>query len=328
MARLKRQSATASAASSQRLRAAWLYYHQNLTQREIADRLGTSRATVVRMLEDARRRSEVRIRVAEGVVECLDLAVRLEAQLDINEVIVVPGGGDPASSAQTVGAGLGRFLSDIDLRGLRIGVGWGRTLSASLKNFDPSRSDGAEIISLLGGVVQPGLDSPIEFTWRLAGRLDAQCYPLPAPLLVDSAQTRQRLIEACGLGRIFEMASALDLAIVSVGDIGTQPGPPLVSSLSANLLSPSELAELNALGCVADVLCTFLARDGREVDHPVHQRVVSVGLDRVATAGHIILASGGAHRAEAIVAARKRLPIHTLITDESAATALLSARDK
>ena len=45
MARLRRVGgqATASEDSSLRIRAAWLYYNQGLTQKEVSDRLGISR---------------------------------------------------------------------------------------------------------------------------------------------------------------------------------------------------------------------------------------------------------------------------------------------
>ena len=40
-----------------RIRAAWMYYMEQLTQNEIAERLGIGRVTVVRLLADARARN-------------------------------------------------------------------------------------------------------------------------------------------------------------------------------------------------------------------------------------------------------------------------------
>jgi DNA-binding transcriptional regulator LsrR (DeoR family) len=50
---------------------------------------------------------------------------------------------------------------------------------------------------------------------------------------------------------------------------------------------------------------------------------MSVELEMIRAAGHVLIASGGAHRAAAIRAAIKRLGCNTLITDEGAARALL-----
>ena len=44
--------------------AAWLYYEERMTQEEIAEQLGVSRATVVNFLQEARDRNVVTIAVA------------------------------------------------------------------------------------------------------------------------------------------------------------------------------------------------------------------------------------------------------------------------
>ena len=59
------------------------------------------------------------------------------------------------------------------------------------------------------------------------------------------------------------------------------------------------------------------------IEHPLNDRIMSVGLDVVRNAEHIVLASGGASRAPAIHAAIQKLKCHTLVTDESAANVLL-----
>ena len=89
------------------------------------------------------------------------------------------------------------------------------------------------------------------------------------------------------------------------------------------MLKQAEIDELTAMGCVADVLCNFLDANGRTIDHPANRRVMSVNLDDLAKAGHIVIAAGGARRVAAIRAAIARIGCDTLITDEGAARALL-----
>jgi DNA-binding transcriptional regulator LsrR (DeoR family) len=71
----------------------------------------------------------------------------------------------------------------------------------------------------------------------------------------------------------------------------------------------------------------FLDKDGNTVDHSINSRVMSVDLDTLKKAKHIVLSSGGAHRAVAISATIKRIGCNTLITDESAARALIELSD-
>ena len=47
--------------SSEVARAAWLYYAEELTQSQIADRLGVSRSTVIRLLQKAKQTALVTI---------------------------------------------------------------------------------------------------------------------------------------------------------------------------------------------------------------------------------------------------------------------------
>ncbi|MGO8572727.1 sugar-binding domain-containing protein, partial [Rhizobium ruizarguesonis] len=74
-------------------------------------------------------------------------------------------------------------------------------------------------------------------------------------------------------------------------------------------------------GCVCDTMFNFLEKDGNSVDHSINRRVMSVDLDKLKEAKHIVLSSGGAHRAVAIRETIKRIGCNTLITDESAARA-------
>nr|WP_037077416.1 sugar-binding transcriptional regulator [Neorhizobium vignae] len=321
MARLRRETHTAySEAASMRLRAAWLYYNQGLTQKDVAERLGLSRSTVIRLLDEAMKRSEVQIWISEGIDTCVELAIRLEKAYGLDEAVVVPAPRDNSATAlaSSVGLALGQFLSEVVQDDMTIGVGWGRTMTASLGSFRPPRRDNCKVVSLLGGIVAVHQTNPIDYTWRFAGQLGAECYMFLAPLLVDSVKTKRALIEQCGLDTIYDLAENLDLAVVSCGDIG-----PHSTSLSEGFISKAELDRLIAAGCVCDTMFNFLDEQGRSVDHKLNERVMSVDLDTLKKARHIVLSSGGAHRAVAIRATIRRIGCHTLITDETAARELL-----
>ncbi|WP_127145587.1 sugar-binding transcriptional regulator [Pelagibacterium montanilacus] len=307
-----------SRAGSLRLRAAWLYFNQKLTQVEVAERLGVSRATVMRMLDEAQRRNEVRVWVSEGIDECIGLAIALEEAFGLDEAIVVPASVDPMGAHVPVGAALGRFLSETLTDEMTVGVGWGRTLTASLDTFVPTRRPDVRVVSLLGGLIHPTHLNPVEYSWRLASLMDAECYLFLAPLIVDSTETKATLFEKCGLDKLLDMAGRLDLAVVSCGNVLIEG-----ASLGRDFIDPDDLDALVDAGCICDVMCNFLDADGRSVDHPINARVMSIDLDTVAKARHVVLATGGADRARAILASMKRMHVGTLITDESAAKAIL-----
>lgn len=321
MAKLRRVSHTGlSDDASLRLRAAWLYHAYSFTQNEVADQLGIGRSTVIRLLEEAKARGEVRIWIEDGANDLIELAIRLERACKLDEAIVVPSVGNIEQASKAIGLALGKFLSDVITDNMTVGVAWGRTLSASLGSFHPPRRTGVKVMSLLGGAVETQFVNPVEFSWRLATALNAECFLFPAPLVVDSAETKRRLIEDCGLGRLMEIASALDIAVVSAGDIGVTSG-----SLVRHLISAREHDEIVALGCVADVMCNFLDIEGRLISHSLNERTMSVGLDALRKAKHLVIASGGsAARANAILATIRSIGCNTLVTDETAAREMLA----
>jgi DNA-binding transcriptional regulator LsrR (DeoR family) len=320
MAKLRRApSGTFSDDASLRLRAAWLYYSHRLTQKEIAEQLGLSRTTVVALLEEALKRNEVQIWINEGDQHCVELALRLEKALRLDEAIVVPSAEDVDQAARSVGSALGKFLSEAITDHMAIGVGWGRTLTASLASFRPPGRQGVKIVSLFGGILEARTENPVDYSWRLASQLNAECFLYPAPLLVDSAATKRTLRERCGLDRLDKLAASLDVAVLSVGEVIRSS-----TSLSRSLIEDRDYHEIIERGAVCDVMCNFLDADGNTVDHPVNERVMSVDLSLLAKAAHVVIACGGSRRAPAIRAAIRRVGCHTLITNEGAAQALLA----
>lgn len=308
--------------SSLRLRAAWLYHAFGRTQAEVAEQLGIGRSTVIRLLEEARDRGEVKFWIEEGGSESIELALKLEHALKLDEVVVVPSGGPVETVANVVGLALGKFLSETVADGMTVGVGWGRTLTASLASFHPPKRNGVRVLSLLGGAVETQFANPFDFSWRLATVLGAECFLFPAPLVVDSVETRERLMNHRGIRRLMAMAASLDLAVVSAGDISKSSG-----SLVRHLIEPNEHDELVEAGCVADIMCNFLDSNGQLVPHPVNDRIMSVGLQALRGARHVVIASGGAERAKAILAVQRCIGCNTLITDETAARAILALID-
>lgn len=320
MARLRRTAMTSLADdASLRLRAAWLYHGFGRTQSEVAEQLGIGRSTVIRLLEEARQRGEVKITIEDRLPDLAELSIRLEQALGLDEAIVVPANGAGPGTARAVGLALGRLLSETIGDGMSIGVGWGRTLTAALESFSPPKRQGVKVMSLMGGAVETQFANPFEFAWRLAAALQAECFLFPAPLVVDSAETRARLLADRGIARLGQIAASLDLAVVSAGAMTDSSG-----SLARQLITGDEAAELLERGCVADVMCNFIDAQGKPVDHPINDRVMSVGLDALRSARHKVLAGGGRGRAPAILAVIRSIGCNSLVIDEQTAEEMLA----
>src|SRR5580704_2239261 len=96
-----------------RLRAAWMYYVEEMTQNAIADRLGIGRVTVVRLLNDARALHEVRVSVSRDIAELLRLEFALQQAFGIKEAVVAPLSGKDADPSLPIGAATGEYASKL-----------------------------------------------------------------------------------------------------------------------------------------------------------------------------------------------------------------------
>ncbi|WP_204117384.1 sugar-binding transcriptional regulator [Paraburkholderia sp. C35] len=303
-----------------RLRATWMYYVEEMTQHEIAQRLGIGRVTVVRMLAAARERNEVRISIDDKLAECVDLERQLETRFDIDEAVVVPLSSADADATASVSAATGEYISGMVRSDMKIGVGGGRTLVNSLAYMREKPVENVSVVSMLGGIMKARQFNPAEFAWRFATLYQADCYLMTAPLVVDSPETRTTLIERCGLHDVFEMARALDAVVLGAAGMGAD-----ATSHRSRLISDSDRESLIAAGAVGDLLFHFLDADGHLVDHPINECVMSVPLDIVRQVPQRVLAAGGKGKVRAMRASLGLLKPTTLITDQFTAAELLKS---
>jgi DNA-binding transcriptional regulator LsrR (DeoR family) len=301
-----------------RLRAAWMYFVEEMTQNEIALKLGVGRVTVVRLLAAARERNEVKITIGDRLAECVEAERLLESRFDVEEAIVVPLSARGADATGPVAAATGAYVSSLVRANMRIGVGWGRTLVSSLAFMTERNVENLSVVSLLGGIMKARKFNPAEFAWRFASLFQADCYLMTAPLVVDSAATRQTLIERCGLGDIFELAKSLDAVVLGAAGMGADATAHL-----SKFISNADRASLVKAGAVGDVLFNFFDAGGNLVDHPINERVMSVPLDIIKKVPTRVLAAGGASKVPALAGALAMVKPTVLITDEYTARDLL-----
>jgi DNA-binding transcriptional regulator LsrR (DeoR family) len=303
-----------------RRRAAWMYYVEEMTQSAVAEALGVGRVTVVRMLAEARALGEVRIALARGAADLAGIEIALAKALGVNEAIVAPLSAPDADPTAPIGAALGAAISELVAEDMTIGLGWGRTLRQALDHLSERAAKSVTIVSLVGGVTHVGAINPAEFAWEFARAYNADCYLIPAPALVDSAETRKALVERCGLAEVYELANRLDAIVFGVGALD-----PASTIVRYGIVSESERQRLLEYGAVGEALCYVYSAEGRLLDHPINARVMSAPIAAVAAAPIRIMAAGGAGKIEAMRAAARLLKPTTLVTDETTARALLDA---
>jgi len=302
-----------------RMRIAWMYYVEGLTQHEIAERLGIGRVTVVRNINEAIRQREVKIWIEGDVAECFALETELKHRFGLLDAVVVPEPTSPGHLSKVIGVAAGMYVSDALTDNMTVGLGWGATLYESLQTLAPRELSNVQVISLLGGIVQARRFNPAEFAWQFARSVGADCYLLQAPAVVDSPETREALIERCGLSEVIQRAERCDMALMGVGAMAETS-----TVFRFGLITPQEREDLQRMGAVGDVMFNFFNAQGELLDHPVNSRVMSVPIGLLRRVPTRVIAAGGQDKLESLRGALRLTACNVLITNEETARALLA----
>ncbi len=142
-------------------------------------------------------------------------------------------------TAAVVGQAAGIYMADHVRAGMSIGVGWGQTLSMSLKAIGGEPFERLSVISLLGGMTHSRAVNPSAVARRMADAFGADCYQLTAPVFVANEATRGRSGRSQALHDLLERARRVDLALVSVGNVSED-----ATLFREGLLPRSELSSL------------------------------------------------------------------------------------
>jgi DNA-binding transcriptional regulator LsrR (DeoR family) len=159
-----------------------LYYVRELTQEQIAKRLGVSRFKVLRLLEQARSEGVVRFEIDEPVPIHDALSAALEERYGLATAVAVDD--DVAGAA---GALLPRLLRPRDV----LGVAWGETLAAVAEQLAPSPVP-APVVQICGAIdgLVPGT-GPTELAAHYARWTGGRFHPLAAPAVADERALRR-----------------------------------------------------------------------------------------------------------------------------------------
>ncbi|MBS1227072.1 MAG: lsrR [Proteobacteria bacterium] len=317
---MNNDEAAALGSEQMRARIAWYYYVAGLTQQEISDRLGIARARVNKIAGQLRADGSVVVDIRLPLVSCVELEEQLKAAYALKQVAVVPSVADDEQLRRMIGDAGGIMLDALIADGQCISVGWGRTLSASIKRLRSRQLKDSSVVSLMGGLTRGSETNTFEVSTELAKTLGADCYYVTAPIYCPSIESREILLTHSGVNEVMERARKSDLAIVSCGDLSHKTALTAMSSVG------ERLPDLKKSGAVGEILGTFLDAQGLPVDHILNQRVIAMPPADLKMIPNSILISGGLYKADIIEAILCAGYVNCLVTDEAVAQRLVASR--
>ncbi|MBP2154098.1 sugar-binding transcriptional regulator [Erwinia rhapontici] len=289
-----------------------LHYQSDMSQVDIAKKLGVSTATISRLLTKARAAGIVRIEVIE-LTSPEEITADLIARLGLKTAAVVES--PPANILSALNAPLASLLQQADLvSGSVVGIGWGRAVREVTLSGLP-RLPGVMTVALNGGMQQAAAHFQInEFVRQAAEQMEGTPHFLHAPY-ISSPVLRDAFLCDPGVQQITSLWDKLDVAIVGVGLTHHAPHPSETSTAT-----PDEQALSHAAG---DVLRHYVTEQGEVLHWEGEQRMIAASPDQLRQTPLCIGVAATAEKAAGIIGAVRSGMINALVTDIKTAQAIL-----
>lgn len=304
---------------------AHFYYMSGATQLEIANLANLSRATVSRLLAEAKRRGAVQIRIGPPVDRMPELEERLRATFKLDECVISM---DRPRSLYEKNNRLGYVAArhlETHLAGVRqLGVAASRTLSSVAKALGPGTRNELTVVDLLAcpSRLDRSGDERLHVGEHICQQLGGKFIPVPANFLYRDPETRLKAVESAAVASGLALGPRSDLALVGLGSMQRFDGTGTYSPISA-----SYLEVLAAAGAAAHLCGHFFDCDGREVESEVTDRLVGISLADLRNIPRRMMVTAGPAKVVPLAAAIRGGFVSELITDESTAHGLLAAAD-
>ena len=301
---------------------AMLYYEEGQTQAEIGRHLGTSRSTVSRLLQEARDRGVVQIKIDYSLARDSALERQLSEQFNLQVRVLRSFGRTSEEVIGGVGQLAASYLEEVVRDGMIVGVSYGRSVASVVQHVAPKILADLVVLQVIGalGSGNPLLDGP-DLARQLANKYGATYRYLHAPLMVESAEMKRRMVQEPLVGDLLRTAKEADLVLMGLSPLTADA----LGLIFTGYLDKDDLKSLRASGAVGHMCAQFFGPDGDLIRTPFNDRAMTIGLETLRRVPTVLTVAGGADKARAIHGALRGGYIGVLVTDDAAAKAVLAA---
>jgi len=290
-----------------------LHYEEEMSQVDIARRLGVSTATISRLLQRAKAEGIVRIEVLD-LATPEDLTRQLVEELGLRSAALVEA---PATGALPALSGpLGGLLRGAGLgAGSVVAIGWGRAIREVIRAGLP-RIPGVLTVAATGGMQQQAPHFQInEFVRLAAEHMGGTPHFIHAPYL-PSAELREAFLSDAAIRDSVALWDRADVAIVGVGL------PHAINPPEASAATLSEQALVHAAG---DVIRHYFDAQGTVISWEGENRMIAMSPEQLRAVPLVIGVAASPEKAMAIIGAVRAKLINALVTDTKTAQAVIAS---
>lgn len=310
------------------LKAAQLYYLQDLTMEAIGDELKVSRSSVSRLLQMARDRGIVEVKVNAPDDAPRRMATQIKELFGVNAHLVpVAESASHVDRLDRVALSAARMLGNFFGSGMTMGVAWGSTTTAVSRNLVKRQLNDSKVVQLNGagndhttGVTYSG-----EILRRFGEAFGATVEQFPVPAFFDDPAAKEALWKERSTKRILDIQATMDIALFGLGTINAEVPSQVYS---AGYLNADDMESLKKYEIVGDVATVFYRADGTSNDIPLNRRSSGPSLEVIRSVPRRICVIAGVSRLPSLKGAMAGNLISDLIIDDGTARALIDSLGK
>lgn len=298
-----------------------LYYVEELTQSKIAKRIYTSRSKISRMLQEAREKGIVEIKINYPWARSLETENKLLKTFDLTEVRVL---NSKDLQYNEILNGLGvlaaNYIDHIIKDNYILGISWGKTMYNVVKSFNPSKKKSIKVVQVIGaaGTKNPIIDGP-DLVRQLATAYGGNYYYLHAPLFIKDDIAQKALIKQPAIIHTLSLARRANIILTGIGALSTSSP----NSLWEGYLNQETLDKLQFKGAVGHICAHHYDINGQLVDLDEHNNIIGIDLNYLHKIDKVVGVAGGEIKTKAILGALNGKHINVLIIDDITAQKVL-----
>ncbi len=296
---------------------AYMYYEQNLTQQEIADKLFFSRTNISRYLDEAKNRGIVEINIRYPYEDHVKTEQKLCKLFNLENAYVSSSSNQLASEEYlTVCHFCAKVLAEMIDEETVMSISRGRTTNTVVTYLRPKLTYPEMKLIQLEGIIEEENSASFEefdLIHRLQEKYNCSSYCMAVPYLLESKKMKDMITKRTVYETIYNMSAEIDLLCLSATTLEQWH----------KRLSKAEFNELKQLNAVGNIMGYFYDENGRIVDCKAYSRMVMPNIN-IFKARQRMLVGADYFKVQALSAALRGGLANIIVTSERTAYKMIA----
>jgi DNA-binding transcriptional regulator LsrR (DeoR family) len=300
----------------------WLYYHRKLTQQQIAEELGISRPTVIRLLRQASESGLVTVSLRLDILRRMDIAQEMAQRFGLKEVFIVPTSKRDTESDVIRAVGrTGALYLETNIKPDQIlTICWGRMMYEVASALTEKPVSGLVVAQSFGGLNSGESFNPSRVTSLVGEKLHARVYHLYVPAMVATRELRDVLLADSGIHAALEVARHASIFMAGIGKVENT-----ATILETGFFDISTIDRLRARGAVGDISGRYFDIHGKRILGDIEDRIIGLTWEDLERLENVAAVACGQDKTQAILGALRTGILDYLIIDDRTALEVMNS---